>query len=172
MTDSQVARAPFWSDDFDMDLLKVLPETPELLTEKIASVELVTQGSPDRRPGSPTYGRLIHPACWNSDRGLAAWFGFRDPARPAGYVTSDPELRCTYLEALRDAWCHSYVLIVEGQAMWDAGVRWGELFEPLMYHRRNWHPLPDARVHQLLVRLGAAVNLAMARMDMLLMARA
>ena len=152
---------PFWSDDFDMDLLKVLPETPDILG-KTADVELVTQGH-------TSHGRLNHPAVWNTDGGLAAWFGFRDPARPTGFVCDHPLVRCTFLEVLRDAWSHTYLVMVERQRVWgNSRVGW-ELFQQLMYHRRGWHTYPAAVIETALAELHLSLNEAMARMELLVL---
>jgi hypothetical protein len=67
---------PFWSDDFDMDLPKVIPDAKAALGD-VADLELVTHGH-------TTHGRLNHPSCWNHSLGLVAWFGRRDPMKPPG----------------------------------------------------------------------------------------
>src|SRR4051812_12912554 len=99
-------RRPFWSDTFDLDLLKAIPGVEELLGET-ADIPLFTHGH-IAGADQPDAFRLVHPACWHTTRGLAAFFGFKDPAKPSAFYTSDPVVECTFLEALRDAWVHTY----------------------------------------------------------------
>ena len=153
----------FWSDDFDMDLLKVVPETRSILGA-IADVKLVTQGH-------VTNGLLNHPSVWNAPGGSTAWFGFKDPARPKGWHSNEPLVHCTVLEALRDAWPHSYRVIIEGDLVWDFPIR-TELFQALMFDRRGWKAERADVIEKILADLRASLNLAMARVDVLLMARA
>jgi hypothetical protein len=54
--DVTTARAAFWSDDFDMDLLRLVPEVPELLGDTGARTLYVRGGT--------SHGRLNHPAAW------------------------------------------------------------------------------------------------------------
>lgn len=129
---TQTADLPFWSDDFDMDLPKILPNARELLGP-LAGVELVTTGRPDERTG-----RLNHPAVWNHDQGVVAFFGFKSPRRPEMMVApSAGWVRCTAWEAFRDAWSHQYLMIVEGALVWDTFLLWPP-FETIMCHLRGW----------------------------------
>jgi hypothetical protein len=99
----------FWSDDFDMDLLKVFPDTPSLLRE------------PDRvlwTVGHTTDGRLNHPTSWNThgaflwlqkpnlERDKHGWFSI------GGCVSNCQEVECTWLEWLRDVWSHSIGAVI------------------------------------------------------------
>ena len=123
--------APFWSDDFDMDMLKVLPIT-EADADYLRSVELWTYGH-------TTHGRLNHPSCWNGDQGSIAFFGTTiNTGKPAGYWTSSPLVRCTALEAFRDAWAHNYLMIVDNKAVvWNPEKLWPS-FEAIMCAIRGW----------------------------------
>ncbi len=136
-------RARFWSDDFDMDLLKIIPWTEEILGEA-ADVGLVTTCI-------PTYGRINHPDCWNTKAGLTAFFGFESPARPEGFAAADyvGTVACSFLEATRDAWPHQYLILVEGQPVWDTQRLW-PVFQDLMFNLRGWRLLPEHRVAVLL----------------------
>jgi hypothetical protein len=126
---------PFWSDDFDMDLLKVLPEAPEILG-RTQAITLYTYCS------HPTHGRINAPDAWHSDRGLTSFFGFTDAAKPASYHTSGELLPCTFLEAVRDEWCHGSVMRVEREIVWQpASLR--ESFDVLMSHLRGWHRVTE-----------------------------
>jgi len=129
----------FWSDDFDMDLLRVFPNLPMLLGAT-AAIELWTVGH-------ESYGRLNHPTCWDTPHGLTAFFWFQPPQlrRDAhgwfwldgGYVGNDQALRATWLEALRDCWAHQYAISLEGRIVWDSQPMWLD-FERIMYVTRGW----------------------------------
>ena len=146
-----------WCDDFDMDLPKVVPEARQALG-KIGDLEIATYGG-------VTGGKLNHPSVWNHERGMIAFFG--RPGRigkPAAYYTDKQPVPCTLWEALRDAWCHTYVILFEGVPIWDGEQAW-RLFERLMWHTRGWKKLPDATaldlkvdVLDLVVETGAKVE--------------
>ena len=129
---------PFWSDDFDMDLPKIIPSARETLGDR-ASIEMVTTGTPDERTG-----RLNHPAVWNHAQGMVAFFGFRSPRRPPGMVAPGAgDIRCTAWEAFRDAWPHGYLMIVEGTLVWNTfGLQ--DSFATIMFHLRGWRHDPEA----------------------------
>jgi hypothetical protein len=129
---------PFWADDFDMDLPKIIPEARDRLGD-LADLQLVTHGH-------TTYGRLNHPTVWNHDLGCVAWFGRRSPHKPASYVTDSPLVQCTLWEAIRDVWSHDYVIVFEHNPIWN-GDMW-QHFEPLMGHTRGYHVLPEAEVKE------------------------
>lgn len=120
---------PFWSDDFDMDLPKVVPGARAIVGD-IADVTLWTTGGLCK-------GRLNHPDVWNSDQGLVAFFGFHGAARPAIYHSRRDPVACTVWEAFRDAWPHNYVMLVEQQPVWDTASLWPQ-FQTIMWHQRRW----------------------------------
>lgn len=131
--------APFWSDDFDMDLPKVIPDAKALLGE-LADLKLVTTGH-------ETYGRLNHPSVWNHDLGVVAFFGRPGRfQRHSSFVSGSPDVRCTLWEALRDAWSHDYAILLEGVQVWPYGTY--EHFEPLMYALRGWRETSAATVEK------------------------
>lgn len=123
-----------WCDNFDADLLTVVPGVDDALGD-IADMQLWTHCR-------PTDGRINSPAAWHTDLGLTAFFSTdRDrPPAPAHYLTNDPLVRCTFLEAVRDEWIHSSVIVVDGLVVWEPPVR---QFERLMYDVRGWQILPD-----------------------------
>lgn len=121
----------FWSDDFDMDLPKVIPDAKTRLG-KHADLELVTTCT------RPTHGRLNHPCAWNHPLGLVSFVGRGHTHRPGHYHTSAPTIRCTLWEVIRDAWPHSNVVLFEGFPIWHD--QW-EHFQPIMYHIRKLHEL-------------------------------
>jgi hypothetical protein len=124
-----------WCDDFDADLLKVVPGAAEALGDT-ARVEM-------RCYSRLTGGRINLPSCWHTDAGLAAFF-WTDPALrpPESYVTDDPEAGCTFLEAVRDEWVHGQVVVVNRQLVWRPREA---LMMRLMYDLRGWGtPLTDA----------------------------
>lgn len=145
-----MTRFPFWSDDFDMDLLKVLPETPQIMGD-LAERTLYTIAS-NHREGE----RLNHPCVWNHDLGIVAWFGSRPGGftppmcypSPENHGPGDRVIECTGLEAFRDAWVHSYAMVVDCETIvWDT-QRLKRTFDALMWHRRGWAtpPLSDDAV--------------------------
>lgn len=147
------ATRPMWCDDFDMDLPKVIPGAREAVGE-LGDILLWTSGRPDAN------GVLNHPSVWNHDDGMIAFFGFREVNKPEGYV-GDGYVRCTVWEALRDAWSHHYIMLVERRAIWDTGALWKD-FEHIMWCERGWGDLTprqadDAR-SQVLSSLRQAVE--------------
>lgn len=144
----------FWSDDFDMDLLKLFPDLPERLGE-MAEVRLWVHGG-------ESYGRLNHPSVWHDHEYMVAFFGLAPDAtgKPGAYWTSDPVVECTWLETLRDEWPHQYTIVVGRRPVLRA-TRW-ETFGALMCDLRGHHPLPDAERERLrrevLARAGEATR--------------
>jgi len=128
-----------WCDDFDMDLLKVIPGARELL-DREAGITLYTHGR-------LTDGKLNHPAVWNQQRGLTTFFGFADPAKPEACITRDPIIQCTLAEALRDSWAHHYVLTIERTPVWVSQVH-RDIFKTLMWHVRGWHRTNPHRLNE------------------------
>jgi hypothetical protein len=93
--------AKFWSDDFDMDLLKIYPNVVAECLGTLADRQLWTLGH-------ESYGRLNHPTVWNT-HGAYVWVEkpnlVRDPRgwyAVRGCVDDSPEIECTWLELLRD----------------------------------------------------------------------
>lgn len=130
----------FWSDDFDMDLPKVIPGAKSLLGG-YADMSLVTHGH-------QTHGRLNHPTVWNHELGMVAFFGRGTPMKPASFYTDSPFVRCTLWEAIRDAWVHDVVIIFERLTpIWD-GLRTRENFDPLMGHLRGHAKLRETEVEE------------------------
>ena len=130
----------FWSDDFDADLLKVVPRAADILAP-VADVPLWTYGKTDAN------GQLVHPSVWNGYRSMLAFFSSsaeQDP-RPSDhyYVGNDLLIRCTFEQAVRDCWVHSYALIVNGRVILDTTHQFYELFSPLMYDVRGWTELGE-----------------------------
>lgn len=133
----RTADRPMWCDDFDMDLPKVLPDARALFGD-LAEVELQTYCN------HPTFGALNHPVVWNHDDGLVAYFGFRSPRKPEACWTSAGIIRCSVWEAVRDAWAHHFVMVVEGRRVLDANGLWRP-FETIMWGVRGWgNPRPAA----------------------------
>lgn len=147
----------FWSDDFDMDLPKVLPSL-DVLLGKAANTRLWTYGG-------TSHGRLNHPSVWNTYDGVEAYFGLDDSGtwKPAECHTDQPVVECTWREAVRDAWPHTYVLVVNGQQVWDTG--WlRAAFDDLMYDLRGWRALPPGRAEELKAVVAGTVRDATERL--------
>lgn len=139
------ARHKFWSDDFDMDLLKVFPDVCELLG---ATVDI-----PIWTLSHETYGRLNCPCAWNTDFGLTSFLWLEKPNLPRdehgsvsvnGCVTNDQEIEGTWLEWLRDMWAHQQSwLLIPGYVRFSS-MAWRP-FEQIMWHKRGWNKsLTDA----------------------------
>jgi hypothetical protein len=121
----------FWSNGFDMDL-------PAVLGPRLDEVLGTTANLPLWVHGGTSHGRLNHPSVW----GGVAYFGTSTESMsvPDWYHTDQPVTECTWREALRDAWPHHYLLLVDGQPMWDTR-RLSGVFTKLMYHERGWKTL-------------------------------
>ncbi len=121
----------FWSDDFDMDLPKVLPGVWDL-AQQAPTIPIYTQGH-------RSYGRLNHPAVWNHHDGMVAFFGFDQVCgKPSHYVCGGEVVECTFAEVIRDGWPHGYRVLLEGREIWNSErVQWA--FNALMYDLRGWH---------------------------------
>ncbi|GAA0720144.1 hypothetical protein Drose_06425 [Dactylosporangium roseum] len=131
----------FWSDDLDADLLKVVPRAAGVLDQVTAPLWTY---------GGTTHGRLNHPSVWGSHRGPVAYFGADDSGawKPDSYWTAQPLVECTWAEVARDAWVHSYVIVVDWVPIWNAWLL-GGTFMRLMYDLRGWTPLPAREADRL-----------------------
>lgn len=129
----------FWSDDFDMDLLKLFPDLPDRIGPAV-DIPLWTHGG-------ESYGRLNHPSVW----GHVAFFGLTpgQPGKPAEYYTDAPVIECTWLEALRDAWPHTYMVVIDNCALVWSSTRLQATFTKLMYDLRGWQKLPNGAADRL-----------------------
>ena len=143
-----------WCDDFDLDLSKILPDTPEILGAT-ADVRLTTHGG-------RWAGVLNHPSVWACGRGLQAFFGFRRPVLPDGYSTDSPIVACSFLEAMRDCWAHHYSIVVEGRLIWNSCELYLD-FDRLMSHERGWRHLSSRGVKRSKARVRNSVRLATLR---------
>jgi hypothetical protein len=140
--------APFWSDDFDMDLPKIIPDAKQLLGQHRALQLLTT--------GSVRDGMLMHPTVWNHHLGTIAMFSTRRGwwAKPGSYYTTDPKVVCSLWEAVRDAWSHGYVMLIDGVPVLNTQRMYNRRFYPLMSSLRGWSELPPRAVerHKMFVR--------------------
>jgi hypothetical protein len=139
-------REKFWSDDFDLDLLKIFPELENQLNG-MAGTKLWTVGH-------ETYGRLNHPNIWNS-HGAYVWS--ERPLLPrdekgwfkiGACVGNEPVIECTWLEILRDSWVHGYgFILLPSGVYFPAADR--NLFDQIMYHHRGWaqNAFHEANLH-------------------------
>lgn len=126
----------FWSDDFDMDLLKIFPSVVVECLGILADTPLWT-------PGHETYGRLNHPVVWNThgafvwldnpelDRDKYGWFNV------GGCVDDSQMVECTWLELLRDQWPHGYSFLLMPEELRFPGPR-QDVFDDIMYDLRGW----------------------------------
>jgi hypothetical protein len=128
-----------WCDDFDADLLAVIPGAATALGES-AGAALLTYST-------LTGGKINSPSAWNTAAGLTAFFWTSPQHRPdACWATSDPVVPCTFMEAVRDEWVHSCAVSVNGLLVWRPPVR---LMERLMYDLRGWTVLPGDEREQI-----------------------
>lgn len=125
------ARAPFWADTFDGDLLKLVPGVEAALGDA-ARIPLWTHCA------HPTQGRINLPNVWNQDAGLCAFFALdaNTPGQPAYCITSGPRLECTWLEVLRDVWSHNFGVVAGGTLVLEPDGFAHEL--ALLYDVRGW----------------------------------
>lgn len=107
-----------WCDNWDGDLLKLLPHLPEFLGEEMCNIELWTHSS-------LTDGKINCPSSWNTDDGLAAFFSLNPEVPPVSQqmVTNHPLVRCTWLEVLRDEWAHHAIVMVHGYRVHSPNTR-------------------------------------------------
>ena len=126
-----------WCDGFDLDLLVLVPSAKKVLAP-VAGVALMTHGR--MRDGA-----LGHPSVWNTRRGMVAFFGFAGPGKPAGYYTDEPVLSCTFEDAVRDAWLHTYVIMVERRPIWQADQVL-TAFDVLMAQARGYGHRPESEL--------------------------
>lgn len=133
----------FWSDDFDMDLPNLVP-LDEILGDT-ANVRLWTHGN-------TSHGRLNHPAVWpvRNGLGMEAFFGLspENTGKPDWYSCDWPVVECTWREAVRDAWPHTYIVVVGGREVWNT-CRLHSTFVKLMFDLRGWSRLPDGEADKL-----------------------
>lgn len=132
------ATRPFWADDFDMDLLAIVPRLlDEPIVQEAARRMVWCYGSTDCE------GRLAHPSVWND---TGALFFSRKPTHPRGrsgavcidgHVTFDPLCEASLFEAVRDQWCHGYRSYMDLYP-WVDPEDYDSVFYPLMAHRRGW----------------------------------
>jgi hypothetical protein len=124
-----------WCDDFDMDLLKIFPSTPQMLGD-LANMPLWTVGG-------ETDSKLNHPCVWNS-HGAFVWTD--TPILPrdkhgwfnvGGCVGDAPIVPCTLLEFLRDQWVHEYAAIVLPSRRVLPAPDMAD-FQDIMYDIRGW----------------------------------
>ena len=143
-----------WCDDFDADLLKVVPGALEVLG-RTADVSLSCYSS-------LTNGKINCPAAWNSHDGLRAMFWTTPEHHPDAYFyTTFPVAECTFAEAVRDEWVHGAVIVVNGDVIWRP--RQSQMSK-LMYDVRGWLALTDDKREQIqtdvMIQLaGASVRL-------------
>lgn len=137
MADALPPLLPFWSDDWEGDLLKLVPGVREALGD----AEGVTLYTYD---GSLTHGRINLPCVWNTDHGLTAYFGVRRgyAFKPPHAFTTEACVECTWLEVLRDVWSHDYCVVVDGRVVLAADAFYA-VFYPMLEEARGWKKLDD-----------------------------
>jgi hypothetical protein len=121
-----------WCDTFDADLLKLVPGAVEALG-RVADVQLLTYYR------ELTDGRINHPCAWHTDYGLAAFFWTAPEGQPTAFFSTRASVaECTFLEAVRDEWAHSCLIVVDRNIIWNPPSR---LMTRLMDDVRGWRPL-------------------------------
>ncbi|ANM12100.1 hypothetical protein [Rhizobium sp. N324] len=161
--DQSPALRPMWCDDFDTDLLKVVPGIPELLGE-LADVTLWTHGG-------TWNGTLNHPSMWNHQAGLICFFGFNCPDKPDYYSSGQDPVQCTVLEMFRDLWCHGAMVMMGPLPIWDSQPLQPE-FDTLMYAARGWFEIKPNRIRLAQLRARKSIRQAAENLRQLIAARA
>jgi hypothetical protein len=135
-----------WCDDFDADLLKVIPYAAQILAPA-RDIKLVTRGG-------TTDGMLNHPACWNGYNGPVAFFGTvgmpESEWRPESNVTSEKIVECTAEEALRDWWPHGFLMNVNHVAVTPTNKEYNSVFGAILSHTRGWQKQTDGDIQTLI----------------------
>lgn len=149
-----------WCDTFDLDLYKVIPQARDVLAP-LAGVHLYTHAGVHN-------GEMTHPACWNTNHGMAAFFGFQPTGiKPEAYWTNDAVVLCTFEEAIRDCWLHTYCLTMfaagRAHAIWDSQLVTNEFWD-LMGHVRGYKKIDDAMVKHLQANVLASLAKATHRL--------
>lgn len=148
-----------WCDDFDADLLVVVPGAVEAIGDT-ADVRLRTYSH-------ATNGKINCPSAWWTDHGLTAFFatdGYGGPA-PAGYWTDKPVVDCSFVEAVRDEWIHDAVIVINGRFVWKPPAR---LMYDLMADLRGWHLLTDTQRDSICEHVRASLVAASGRLRALI----
>lgn len=128
---------PFWSDDFDMDLLKIFPDVPKMLRDPERKLWTVCENT--------TLGRINCPVMWNGPGSLLwlekpnlirdkdGWFNVH------GLVSSAEEVECTWLEWLRDLWAHAHPAVILPVHLSLPCIDYNGSFYPIMSDLRGWY---------------------------------
>lgn len=150
-----------WCDSFDADLLKLIPIATDILGD-VANVHLWTYC--DRPDGC----KLNGPCAWNHSYGMVSFFGLESHGfKPTAYFTDAPLVRCTFMEACRDLWCHHALMMVNANpcidfyGMHDAMLR-------LMSHGRGIKALTDAEYRLTVLRVEAELAIGVRRFQRVL----
>ena len=133
---------PMCCDQWDFDLLQVLPHLPRHLGHS-ANAILYTYGSTWRDPDDPNAQETLQsPAVWNDHTGFVALFGFeRVGFKPAHYhVGGETLVACTFLEALRVCYGKGYNLYLNNRPLWNTAELRGP-HQTLLGHVRDWKKL-------------------------------
>lgn len=126
------------------DLYRLVPDARQTLAP-LADLVLRTHLS-----ATP---QLHLPQLWECRLGRVAFFGFQSPARPAGFGTDSPVVRCTAEDCLRDAWIHGYSVFLEGSAVWFPSARVSTAFRALLGAQRGVQTAEaELDAHRLTVR--------------------
>lgn len=133
---TQTGYAPFWSDDFDMDLLKIFPDVPKMLRDPDRVLWTVCS--------HPTYGRINCPSVWNG-YGSLLWLSKPNLPRDEhgwfninGLVSNCQEVECTWLEWLRDMWAHGHTTVILPHKQPMPAIDYNGSFYPIMSDLRGW----------------------------------
>lgn len=122
---TEPAVGPLWCDGHPMDLLSLFP----VLEGELRAMEADLWAPAPYAIwtiGHKSVGRLNHPAVWNADGELTAYFGITPPKPGRDATTADwlpngstaasgRPVRTTVSDALRDVWMHHYSLVIEGR---------------------------------------------------------
>lgn len=134
-----------YSESFDFDLLKLVPQAEEIL-RPIAEIELVTVGY------LSDAHEFAGASVWNGDRGFIAVFGFADSPsfqwKPEAYEPGYPLVYCTALEMFCDAWAKGYTAYVNRAKIWS-GYKYSGALQRLMYQARGYAPLSNQVAEEL-----------------------
>jgi hypothetical protein len=144
----------FWSDEFDADLLKVVPGIEKQMGDT-AETKLWTYCT------VPYKGRINLPVVWNCRDGMNCFvwttppdhkrdeFGWFEFGR-GNYTSRAPLVECTWLELVRDLWVHDQGCILDEQTIIWRDRQAHVPMMALMYDVRNNPQLSEAvRAHHI-----------------------
>lgn len=135
-----------WSDDFDMDLMKLFPKLRE--QREVAAADYLPVWA-YASTGWKDVEVFAHPCTWN---GIGAPYFSQRPCDARdnhgwltmrGGLTTNSELCCiSAFDAVRDCWSHNLRMLIDWE-LWTETPCYNGVFYPIMSHIRGWSNEPE-----------------------------